>query len=124
MMVNLDENESLLLSALLCVGTISSSIPEVFDGIQLSPRIQKSPHTGVKYAEACLVLLENQKGVEALITKLQKAFEEPECGACTGPDPLDELDRRCAIAAREYAPETSDPPEDCRDSHCRKKQKD
>ena len=36
---------------------------------------------------------------------IRSRCRKPECGACTGPDPLDELDRRCAIAAREYIPD-------------------
>lgn len=42
--------------------------------------------------------------LENLLT-IHESNKQPECGACTGPDPLDELDRRCAIAAREYTPD-------------------
>lgn len=67
--ITLTEKESLLLSAGTCIATIASGTPKVFDTIQLNI---PQDHFVRKYAEACLLLLDNKKEWEVLVKKLSE----------------------------------------------------
>jgi len=97
----LTEKENLLLSAGVCIATIASGTPTVFDTIQLSTIPEQFVR---KYAEAALLLTDNKGEWEELVIKLSKLSESLPCHHHNMTDDMREDLIKCLLNIQLYLP--------------------